>query len=455
MRRGIFLLVLLAPALAPALARAEPMRMGPEGEYVMGEQPSAEADWTNRPAPMLMPIRTMMPGTWAAPGTWQLMGNAAFIATNPGFSDAYDADLGRTSPYVVADWLMARGRTSSGIFEGMLMLNFEAFTLGKKGWYEIGQAGEGLYDRQHAHQLLHQALLAVHAGDRVTFWGGQGSAPIGPPIFMHRTSNPSPTVPRKHHKGENPHETLPVFGGTFELGGFAIDAAVFSGYEPGPEDHRAIPYVGVPKSYGGRVRYAIGVGFEAQVSAIRIVADEAATQVSASVYGRWVGRFVVDALLDGAADSGGHAHEATEAGGAAPGPSIRTPVDPGHLHDPAHATAHRSTRSSAALAEVAVRSGSLRDVLWSRIEANQRLEPDQTRSSPWWFLTLGYERVAWVDPTSVVGVGLFGETTYVVVPENVAPFYGDRTGVTVTAGMRAQLMMMSDHHHHHHANQAP
>jgi hypothetical protein len=230
---------------------------------------------------------------------------------------------------------------------------------------------------------------------------------------------------------------------------------VFSGYEPGPDDRRAIPYVGVPKSYGGRIRHAIGGGFEAQLSAIRLEADHQATQVSASVYGRWVGRWVVDALLDGASDVGGHAHEVTESGGPAPGPSTRTPDTPAHQHDSAHATAHRAAQSSAALAEVAVRTGSLRDVLWSRVEINQRLEPDQTRSSPWWFLTLGYEHVVWVDPTSVVGLGFFGETTYVVVPESIAPFYGDRTGVTVTAGMRAQLMMMSDHHHHGHANQAP
>ena len=51
MRLGIFLLALLAPAIA----RAEPMRMGPRGEYLMGENPSGEADWTNRAAPMLMP----------------------------------------------------------------------------------------------------------------------------------------------------------------------------------------------------------------------------------------------------------------------------------------------------------------------------------------------------------------------------------------------------------------
>ena len=54
MRRLFFLGLLLVPSAA----MAEPMRMGPEGEYVMGEQPSGDADFSNRPAPMLMPIRT-------------------------------------------------------------------------------------------------------------------------------------------------------------------------------------------------------------------------------------------------------------------------------------------------------------------------------------------------------------------------------------------------------------
>lgn len=445
-------LLLLAPSARADEARE--VRVG-DGAYVMGAAP-AHADWTSRPAPMLMPIRPMVPGAWMPPGSWNLMGNAAFVLTNPGFSDAYDPGLGRTSPYLVADWLMARGRTKGGVLEGLVMLDFEALTVSKQGWYEIGQAGEGLYDRQHAHQLLHQALLAVHlTGDateglRATLWGGQGTAPIGPPIFMHRASNPSPTVPRKHHKGESPHETLPIVGGTIELGDTALDVAAFSAYEPGPNDTRIVPYAGAPESYGARIRHTIGGGFEAQVSATRLKANgDASTQVSASVYGRWVGRVVVDALLDGAADAGGHAHGPEDGGGPYPGPSTRTPSH-AHGEGTGDRAAERSTKNAGALAEIAVRTASLRDVAWSRVELNQRIEPDGRRSTPWWFLTVGYERVVWTDAASIVGAGFFGETTYVVVPDSVAPYYGDRTGVTLTAGIRGQLMMMSGHEHHHH-----
>src|SRR5207248_378065 len=45
------------------------------------------------------------------------------------------------------------------------------------------------------------------------------------------------------------------------------------------------------------------------------------------------------------------------------------------------------------LAELAVRSPSLRDVLWTRGELGQREEPTGTVSSPWLFGTVGYERV--------------------------------------------------------------
>lgn len=456
MKRVALAAVLLCAASDARAEEPRPMTMGPRGEYVMGASPP-DADWATRAAPMLMPVRNTIPGAWTRPGTWNLMGNAALILTNPGFSDAYDAGLGRTTPYLLASWIMGRARTEGGVLEGLVMLDFEALTLSKQGWYEVGQAGEGLYDRQHPHQLLHQALVAVHLmgerteGLRATLWGGQGTAPIGPPIFMHRGSNPSPTVPRKHHKGENPHETFPVFGATIELGDTALDVAGFSGYEPGPTDSRVVPFAGVPKSYGARIRHAIGGGFEAQLSAVRLQADgDPATQVSASVYGRWVGRFVVDALLDGAADAGGHGHGPEEGGGPYPGPSTRAAS---HAHDDVDHSKHpqhASTRTAAALAEIAVRTASLRDVGWTRVELNQRLEPDNRRSTPWWFFTLGYERVVWVDPDSVVGVGFFGETTYVVVPESVAPYYGDRTGVTVTAGVRGQLMIMPEHQHHHH-----
>ena len=77
------------------------------------------------------------------------------------------------------------------------MLNFEPVTIGPAGYPELGQSGEGLWDAQHAHQFLHQAMLAVHplAGldDRhprsmmeegrfdLSLFGGQGSATIGRP----------------------------------------------------------------------------------------------------------------------------------------------------------------------------------------------------------------------------------------------------------------------------------
>jgi hypothetical protein len=444
------LVALLFATLLSKTAHADPMRMGPEGEYVMGS-PSGDDTWSTRPAPMLMPIRTMMPGTWATPGTWQAMGNITALVTNPGFESAYDSELGETHPYVLADWIMARGRTKSGYFEGLLMLDFEALTLTRWGWYEVGQGGHGLWDRQHQHQLLHQALLAVHLmgdareGFLATLWGGQGSAPIGPPSFMHRASAPSYAVPRKHHKGEMPHESFPVIGATLEYGGTSLDIAAFSAKEPGPDDSRLRPYPAAPGSFGARLRQRIGGTFEAQLSGAWLGSEgpHQGTQLSASIYGRWVDKFVIDALLDGAVSlpSGPHVHAGDDVG---PTPDPHA-GHAGHEH-----LMFPSSPSAGVLAEATIRSGSLRDVLWSRMELNQRVEPRGDRSSPWWLTSLGYERVVWVDPLSVLALGVFGEATYVVVPSSLREIYGDRTGITATAGLMGHFMYMPEHMGHDH-----
>ena len=443
-----------AVAFAPRTAFAEPMRMGDNGEYVMGEEP-ANADGSTRAGPLLMPIRTMVPGTWGTPGTWSAMGNAALVLTNPGFPRAYDAGLGETHPYLLADWVMVRGRTSDGVWEGMLMLNFEALTFTRDGWYEVGQAGEGLWDRQHQHQLLHQALLAVHlmgkekSGFLATLWGGQGSAPIGPPIFMHRTSTPSHAVPRKHHKGENPHETLPVLGATLEIGGTALDFAVFSARDLHPSDVRYYPRFDAPTSYAARLRQSMGGTYEAQISALRL-ADTGAhdgTQLSASIYGRAVEkRYVLDALLDFAVDvpDAGTSGEELEPYGA-PFPITAQSFAHGQ---------HGTNNAAAALAEVALRDATLRDMGWARVEMNQRREPGGAVTGPWMFTTLGYERLVWVAPESTFGLGLFAEATHVIVPRALEGLYGDRTGVTTTVGMMGHFMFMPEHlghgsgHHH-------
>jgi len=420
-------------------ADASPMEM--DG-MVMGSGGDA---WGDRPAPMLMPIRPLYPGDWSPPGSVHVMGNFAAIVTNPGFAHASDPQLGRDHAYVLADWIMIEGRTRDGWLEGIFMPNFEALTFTRAGWYEIGQSGEGLWDRQHQHQLVHQALLALHLVGReerdpfkLTLWGGQGSASIGPPIFMHRASNPSPTVPRKHHKGENPHETFPVIGATFEWRGTALDVSAFSAYEFSPDDSRLYPRAHAPKSYAARLRQRIGPDVEVQISGERLndqgdryvqlaagapIVDagpeEDAYQLSASIYGRSVGRVILDGLLDFALDA---------------------PVNGGH------------PSVYAWLGELAVRSASMRDVGWSRIEINDRVEPDDvTVSRRWLFASIGYEHVAWVDPASVFGLGVFLEITAVHVPSVVEPEYGQSWGATTTFGLHGQLMWMSGDHGMRHA----
>ena len=68
----------------------------------------------------------------------------------------------------------------------------------------------------------------------LSLFGGQGSATIGPPVFMHRASSPGPTVPRKHHKGENPHETSPVIGAALRYDVTTFEASIFGAEELGP-----------------------------------------------------------------------------------------------------------------------------------------------------------------------------------------------------------------------------
>lgn len=158
--------------------------------------------------------------------------------------------------------------------------------VGPAGIPEIGQSGEGLWDAQHAHQLIHQAMIALQplAGIEgwhpegmmkegrydLTVFGGQGSATIGPPIFMHRASNPGPTVPRKHHKGENPHETFPVLGTSLRIEDTWFETSVFSALELTPQDSRLYPHVAAPESIASRVRNVFGELLEVQVSGERL-----------------------------------------------------------------------------------------------------------------------------------------------------------------------------------------
>jgi len=392
------------------------------------------------------------------PGGFHFMVNAFAHAQNTGLG-AYRIgnqgvkswNGGATYPLLSDDWIMGYGRDARGWVEGLVMLDFEPFTIGKAGMPELGQSGEGLWDAQHAHQFIHQAMIAVHPLAGVDGWhpvsmtregaydlsvfAGQGSATIGPPIFMHRASSPGPTVPRKHHKGENPHETFPVVGTSLRLQNTWIEASAFSAKELTPDDSRFHPYVEAPASVAARVRRVFGGSLELQVSGERLRKqghDEPdAWQASASAYA-WgdVHGWRLDGLLDWAFDA-----------------PDRAPNTDEHT-------------AQAVLGELAARTPNRRQTLWLRSEFNQREESDAVAaaagavSSPWFFETLGFEHVVLGGSKSGLQLGLFGEGTFVSIPSSLHGVYGTDVAVTVNVGVHLFGMWMLDgdlrptaHHH--------
>jgi hypothetical protein len=397
---------------------------------------------TTDPALMAYPVprETLVPGNPGMPGGFHLMINGFAEAQNAGLGGytiknagvkSYNA--GATYPLLVDDWAMAYGRDAKGYVEGLLMLNFEPLTIGPAGYPEIGQSGEGLWDAQHAHQLIHQAMLAVHPLSGLDDWhpvsmmeegrydlsifGGQGSATIGPPIFMHRASNPGPTVPRKHHKGENPHETAPVIGTSLRIDKTWLEASIFNGYELTPQDSRLYPHIGAPTSGAARVRHVFSNALEVQVSGERLHdqghGDPDAWQVSASAYG-WlnVQAWRLDALLDWAID-----------------------IPDGH------------STAQGGLGELSARTPTRRQTFWFRSEINQREESPALGgfvSSPWLFETFGFEQVVAGGSGEGLQVGLFGEGTFISIPQSLEAVYGTDVAVTVNVGLHVLGMWMLD-----------
>jgi hypothetical protein len=372
-----------------------------------------------------VPRETLIPGRPGMPG-FHFMINGFFQLQNPGVPahDITNAGItfegGKAHPLVTGDWAMGYWRQDSGWLELLVMLDFEPFTVGKGGYPQLGQSGEGLVDAQHAHQLVHQAMVAfhplagleLHAFDLAIF-AGQGSATIGPPIFMHRASSPGPTVARKHHKGENPHETFPVIGMSLRVHDLWLEGSFFSARELDPDDSRYHPHAAAPVSAAARVRYQLDDRGELQVSASRLrdqgegIHDAWQTSASAYIFAELAG-WRLDALLDHAAD---------------------VPDD-----EPA---------SHGALLELAARDPDLRSTYWSRTELNQR-EVDGESRPTWFFQTLGAERVVASSAASGLQAGFFAEATVIRIPDELRATYGQDTAVTIIVGVHVFGMWMLD-----------
>jgi hypothetical protein len=395
--------------------------------------------------PYETPRQTSIPGTPGMPGGYHLMINGFGQLQNTGLGGYRIANAnvpswnaGATYPLLTGDWAMAYGRDSGGWVEGLLMLDLEPATVYGAGYPEVGQSGEGLWDAQHAHQFLHQAMIAVHPLAGLDGWhpesmmqegrfdlslfGGQGSATIGPPLFMHRASNPGPTVPRKHHMGENPHETFPVVGAALRIDDTWIEVSAFSAKELTPQDSRWSPHVAAPESFAARLRRDFGGWVELQVSGERLVSqgqgEPDAYQLSASAYA-WVdvGGWRLDGLADWAITS------------------------------PDRDASGERRAANGALLEAAARTPNRRQTFWLRSEIDQREESPAFGggvSMPWFFETLGFGQVVAGGAKSGLQLAVFGEATYINIPPSLRGVYGSDSAVTVGVGLHVFGMWMLD-----------
>jgi hypothetical protein len=122
------------------------------------------------------------------------------------------------------------------LFRGMLSL--DPLTEGREGYPLLFQAGEGLVDRQHAHDLFMElAALYSHGfgdADRAyVYFGLPGEPALGPVAFMHRPAGwNNPDAPLAHHTEDATHITYGVATLGWIHGKLKTEASIFRGQEP-------------------------------------------------------------------------------------------------------------------------------------------------------------------------------------------------------------------------------
>lgn len=118
------------------------------------------------------------------------------------------------------------------------MLSLDPLTEGRPGYPLLFQSGEGLIDRQHAHDMFMElsATLLMPVGRRQAaflYFGLPGEPALGPVAFMHRpAARENPDAPLSHHMQDASHITFGVATVGWILGNTKIDASVFRGQEP-------------------------------------------------------------------------------------------------------------------------------------------------------------------------------------------------------------------------------
>lgn len=199
------------------------------------------------------------PSAW----TWGVEGTA-FFGYNYQRREFTDFDEWESQNWLMAS--LARSLGSNSHLQLTGMFSFEPATLRDLGSPQVFQTGETfggapLIDYQHPHDLI------MNLGGEFTHAAGAtmlsfeayavGPAPYGPPVFMHRPSAAdNPQVPLSHHYLDASHITTGVVSIGIERSGFRVEAGAFHGREP--DENRLDLDAGALDSYGGRLSWSDG-----------------------------------------------------------------------------------------------------------------------------------------------------------------------------------------------------
>jgi hypothetical protein len=180
--------------------------------------------------PALAPMQMQMT-MWE---DWMLMWHGAAFVNQVVENDGGSQKLFSTN------WLM--GTADRPLAGGHLLLrsmfSLEPLTVGKSGYPELFQHGEGLINRQHPHDFFMElaAEFAVDIGHHTIgyiYAAPVGDPALGPVAFPHRVSALEiPQAPLGHHNEDSTHIASSVITIGAKQGPFRVEMSGFRGREP-------------------------------------------------------------------------------------------------------------------------------------------------------------------------------------------------------------------------------
>jgi len=178
------------------------------------------------------------------------------------------------------NWVMAMARHAVGRGDIQLrtMLSLEPLTVGDEGYPLLLQTGEGLVDRQHAHDLFMElaARFRQPIGNTVgveLYVAPSGEPAIGPAAFPHRfTSMANPFAPLSHHWQDSTHISFGVVTAGVFTERWKLEGSWFNGREP--DDKRYDLDLRTPDSFAARLTFNPTADLSAQASWARLDSPE-------------------------------------------------------------------------------------------------------------------------------------------------------------------------------------